>query len=198
MPRPIDEAARKKRHNQILDAVERVIAADGLAALTMQRIIRDSGLSAGSVYHHFDGKDQILAALIDRQDEGTQELIDALALGYPVREVLKASARELLAYLCDPPKARLAVELSIGARAGAPWAQALRAQDVRLAEALSGAIRADVAARRLSRKLDPDIATRMILAIWTGLVSLSSAGPMGAPKDVQRHYLDAVLGVLKR
>ena len=74
MPRITDEQ-RDARRTQILDAARACVAEHGLEAVSVEMIIARSGLSTGSVYRHFKGKDDIIAAAVVN---GTAGLIDAL------------------------------------------------------------------------------------------------------------------------
>ena len=51
------------RRRQILDAAQRCFNRTGLAETKMGDICTEAGVSTGSVYHHFAGKDQLAAAL---------------------------------------------------------------------------------------------------------------------------------------
>src|SRR5262245_11989930 len=51
------------RRRQILDAALRCFNRTGLAEAKMGDICTEAGVSTGSVYHHFAGKDQLAAAL---------------------------------------------------------------------------------------------------------------------------------------
>lgn len=51
------------RRRAILDAALRCFVAQGYAATTIEDILRGSGASVGSVYHHFGAKEGIAAAL---------------------------------------------------------------------------------------------------------------------------------------
>src|SRR5690348_17214641 len=57
--RPATEARRR----EILDAALACFLRDGIAATGVEDIRRESGASVGSIYHHFGGKDGIVAAL---------------------------------------------------------------------------------------------------------------------------------------
>lgn len=50
----------------ILDAAERIVGSEGLAALTMRRIGSELGADPTAVYRHFRNKDALLACLADR------------------------------------------------------------------------------------------------------------------------------------
>lgn len=65
MPR-VSEAYREARRDQIVTATIRVLTRRGLRSTTMADIIEESGLSAGSVYSHFEAKNEILELVATR------------------------------------------------------------------------------------------------------------------------------------
>ena len=64
MPR-LTEHTRQARRRQILTAARRCFARNGFQATSMQDIFFEADLSAGAVYSHFNGKDEIIAAIAD-------------------------------------------------------------------------------------------------------------------------------------
>jgi AcrR family transcriptional regulator len=64
MPR-LTPRTRDARRQQILAAAQRCFTCNGFQATSMQDIFAEAGLSAGSVYSHFTGKDEIIAAIAD-------------------------------------------------------------------------------------------------------------------------------------
>jgi AcrR family transcriptional regulator len=65
MPK-VSEQHREARRDQIVDAALRCFARKGFHRTSMADIISESGLSAGALYHHFDGKQQIALAVAQR------------------------------------------------------------------------------------------------------------------------------------
>jgi AcrR family transcriptional regulator len=65
MPR-VSDAYRQARRDEIVAATLRVLHRRALRDLTMADIIEESGLSAGSVYSHFERKDQLLELVATR------------------------------------------------------------------------------------------------------------------------------------
>ncbi|MCC8166378.1 MAG: TetR/AcrR family transcriptional regulator [Planctomycetes bacterium] len=57
---------RKSSREAILDATERVISRDGLAATTMSAVADEAGISKGGLFYHFTGKKELLLSIIDR------------------------------------------------------------------------------------------------------------------------------------
>lgn len=196
MPRPPNPERRDERQAQILAAVEALIVENGLEGLTIQGVIRKSGLSAGVVYHHFKNKDSILEALVARQNRGTDKLIDALQQGYTTCDVLSYAAPEMLATLCAPQSARLNVELAFRAKSGATWAHMLRDSDAKLAHALHGAISADIRRGKLPASVNPDACVELLFALWEGLVSRAAQGSLPTQEILLPSYLAAIKGIL--
>jgi AcrR family transcriptional regulator len=65
MPK-VSEQHREARRDQIVDAALLCFASKGFHRTSMADIIAGSGLSAGAIYLHFDGKQQIALAVAQR------------------------------------------------------------------------------------------------------------------------------------
>lgn len=65
---------------RILAAAAEILGREGLAATKISRISEVSGVSVGSVYHHFGSKDGILTRLIQDFCQRARDDIDALDL----------------------------------------------------------------------------------------------------------------------
>lgn len=80
------KSARQSRAQEtvdtILEASTRIVARDGMASLTTNRIAEIAGVSIGSLYQYFPGKDAILHALVQREFNRTVDghvaFIDAI------------------------------------------------------------------------------------------------------------------------
>src|ERR1700758_2933283 len=83
MPR-LTPRTRDARRQQILGAAQRCFTRNGFQATSMQDIFAESGLSAGAVYSHFTGKDEIITAIAeDVIDKITSAVSAALPDGEP-------------------------------------------------------------------------------------------------------------------
>lgn len=118
MPK-VSEAHLAGRQGQILDAAVRAFARGGFHATGMADVIRESGLSAGSVYRYYKGKDDLIAAIVDRL-LGTlhARLLDLGDADTPA-ELLRGALGVSLRTMADPdlPYARLLPQV---------WTEALR------------------------------------------------------------------------
>ncbi|MBT2522629.1 TetR/AcrR family transcriptional regulator [Arthrobacter sp. ISL-28] len=67
MPKIVDAAARRQ---EIVDAVCRIIATDGLERASLREVADEAGLAVGSVRHYFENSEEMLtfsfAAVVDR------------------------------------------------------------------------------------------------------------------------------------
>ena len=86
MPR-LTEATKQARRRQIIDAAFTCFTAKGYSNTSMSDIVKESGLSSGSIYSHFSGKSDILRATV-------QQRIDMIAAAY--QELDDPSPRDIM------------------------------------------------------------------------------------------------------
>jgi TetR/AcrR family transcriptional regulator, transcriptional repressor of aconitase len=72
----LSDATRQERRDQILDGARACVDEHGLEAVSMEMIIARSGVSTGTVYRYFSGKDEVISAAVL---DGTTRLGEALA-----------------------------------------------------------------------------------------------------------------------
>src|SRR5919204_3630953 len=71
---------REERREQLLDAALSVLDADGFAGLTIEGVAREAGLAKTVVYDTFGGREELLRALLAREQE---RALSALAAALP-------------------------------------------------------------------------------------------------------------------
>jgi len=158
----VSDAYLAARRRQILDAAAACFARDGFHRTSMQDIVRESGISAGLVYRYFEGKDDVIAAIVtewhdQRQvfatgtvGERTAAYLDYLrAVGQPAAE----------------PTLRLGVQI---------WAEAMRNPRIRDLSRRNvddprQAVAAALAEAPLAPGIDPDAFARVLIAVYQGL-----------------------------
>lgn len=105
MPPPTPRKAAKQQRSRvtieaILEATARIVGQVGLDRATTNRIAELAGVSIGSLYQYFPGKEALLAALIERE---AQADLDALAqvlrscAALPLGDAIDRSVHELVA-----------------------------------------------------------------------------------------------------
>ena len=170
-PRKIPRQARSTETVQaIVEAAARILERDGLGEFTTNAVAERAGVSIGSLYQYFPGKEALIGALIVRETSllmADWETSLAAPTGREALAGLIASAvthqlrRPILARLLDLEEARLPFDKDT--------------QDVthRLRSILLGVLgRADI-----PRQTDPDLAAQDVLAIIKGMVD--AAGERG-------------------
>ena len=78
---------RRSRRDEILQAALRCFTRSGYAQASIEDVVRESGASVGSIYHHFGGKEQLAAALYVEGLAGYQRgFATTLEQGHPDAE----------------------------------------------------------------------------------------------------------------
>ncbi|MDN5641022.1 TetR/AcrR family transcriptional regulator [Rothia kristinae] len=128
MPHLTDET-RDARRRQILDAAAACFRRSGFTGTSMAEIIRESGLSAGSIYSHFSSKDEILQATAERTLQRAERI---LAEAAAAREIMtpRSIARTVPREVVDRDLMRIFLQL---------WSEAV--VDPRIAEMARGNLR---------------------------------------------------------
>lgn len=66
-PKTRQRLSPEKRRSLILDCVAEIVARDGVAALSMERIGREAGISKSLVYNYFPSMTELLSTLLERE-----------------------------------------------------------------------------------------------------------------------------------
>lgn len=88
MPR-LTEATKAARRAQIIEAAIACFLERGYTNTSMSDIIKASGLSSGSIYSHFTGKEDILTTAINERLENVKKLYAALPEGTGPQDILE-------------------------------------------------------------------------------------------------------------
>ena len=120
MPR-VTEAYRTARREEIISAALRCFAEKGYQRTSMSDIIEESGLSAGAIYGHFAGKQELFAAVAGRVLEARRSELEArrgstgepLSPGQVVATLLDGKRREPFGHVIVQLWAEAAVDPGI-------------------------------------------------------------------------------------
>ena len=88
MPR-LTDATKAARRAQIIEAAVSCFLERGYTNTSMSDIIKASGLSSGSIYSHFTGKEDILTTAINERLENVKNLYAALPEGAGPQDILE-------------------------------------------------------------------------------------------------------------
>jgi AcrR family transcriptional regulator len=187
MPK-ISEAKKETRRQQILAAALICFSRDGFHNTTTADIVRESGVSQGTLYLYFATKEDIVVALADERHQG-EAMINALAQGEqdPIRGLL--ALIELYGEGLSDPR-RIDIR-RVGIQG---WGEALRNERIRTSavEGLAtiraaiarliergqhtGQIRAEVDAVAVSRTLVATFQGLVLQVAWDEAVNLRACG----------------------
>ncbi|WP_250288871.1 TetR/AcrR family transcriptional regulator [Streptomyces atroolivaceus] len=120
----------------LLDAALRVFAESGEQGLTVNAVLQASGVSLGSLYHHFGSLDGLIGALSHRWlDRLLGELAKALQETGTAREGIAAAVRAYLAFVQEHPGPALLLHSPLADRKGTARGREFRdAQEARVSE----------------------------------------------------------------
>ncbi|MBI5497417.1 MAG: TetR family transcriptional regulator C-terminal domain-containing protein [Deltaproteobacteria bacterium] len=103
------ESVRELRRGQIIAAARRIVAGDGLEALTFGALERRLAFTRGVITYHFRDKDElvdaVLASAVDDIDRGTRREVDAAA--DPADKVRAAIHGMVHGFLVNPEAGRV-------------------------------------------------------------------------------------------
>ena len=111
-----DASQRRSRatFDALVEATARILVREGFDKASTNRIAEQAGVSIGSLYQYFPGKDALVAAVIDRHNHATMRLVhDAMAevAGQPVEEAMRRLvAMAIEAHRIDPRLHRVLTE----------------------------------------------------------------------------------------
>ena len=88
MPR-LTDATKAARRAQIIEAAIACFLECGYTNTSMSDIIKASGLSSGSIYSHFSGKEDILITAINERLNNVKELYETLPEGAGPQDILE-------------------------------------------------------------------------------------------------------------
>lgn len=152
------ERAKALFRDSILDAAETVFAESGFSGARIQDIAKGAGVGVGTVYNHFETKDDVLRALLDERSERLVSLL-APASDDPgaFRPRLEKRMHRLLTYL-DSHRGFLRILFSLGMVhdcGAAPERAAIKARLERFRKAFRTIAEEGIEAGALRANVDP-------------------------------------------
>jgi AcrR family transcriptional regulator len=100
--------------NSLLEATARILIREGFDKASTNRIAEVAGVSVGSLYQYFPGKEAIVAALIDRHNHEVMQAVQgelAQAVNLPMEQAIrKLVAMAVRAHRIDPKLHRVLAE----------------------------------------------------------------------------------------
>ena len=186
-----DEAKAQVRA-AILDAALRLGGRDGWDHVTIRKISAEVGYAAPILYEHFDGKDDLLRALVDAGFDEISSALEAAAGAVPANAAPAEAVRAIGHAYWRFAFARAPLYLLMHQLPGIPFGTAATPASARRA---FGALRAAVAAAHPAGASDTelDAAADQLWAALHGLVSLTLQRRVKGGQRRARTLLDPLL-----
>ncbi|MFE0173629.1 TetR/AcrR family transcriptional regulator [Streptomyces sp. NPDC059002] len=186
MPRVSDH---QERRQQVAAAVERIITADGLNAVTVAKTAAEAGISVGLVQHYFRSKDEMLLFAYGHTLERFEQRVTALvgraeAVGTRIEHIVLDALAESMPLDADRRREwRIALAFTGRAaddpRLGELKVAALNRTRALIAQALINAKECG----EVAPEVDEHVAAARIAAYAEGLTSHLYADPAGLTPD---------------
>jgi AcrR family transcriptional regulator len=173
-PQPTARATRSERtQGRILEAAGRCFAASGYSKTTVEEIAAGAGVSKALVYHHFDGKEDVLQAVLERTLDEWHEVsgIDQLPDGGSVLAGIERVHRSTVEYAQQQPLLRALFKLDMLVLIGSDN-RAVRDSMERVRESLQQAIERGVETGEIRSDLDPSRINDVVRILHMALVDL--------------------------
>lgn len=173
----------KDLRSQVLDASVALIAEAGIAGLSMREVARRAEVSHQAPYHHFEDKESIVAALVERGFSMLADRMQAVSTtGTAEQRIARAGQAYVEFALDEPVYFRLMFRPELVDLRRFPKAEAAGARAFSLLRSLTSG----TAGRRAAAKREA-----MVSLHWSlvhGLSSLLLDGPLGhqLPKAAER------------
>jgi AcrR family transcriptional regulator len=192
--KPGEWATTPARRRKILDAALACFDSKGVAATTIEDICGAAGLSVGTIYHHFSGKDDICEHLVAEAMADYQGgIVKALEGGADLESSLRRLVRFHLGWV---------QERSALTRLMLSWEEAERTQPAGkqhyrdYSEALGGWLREQARAGRI-RRLEPDLYSTLFMGPLMEHARQASAGLITAsPRILEKGLTDGLARIL--
>ena len=91
----------------LIEATARVLRTQGMEAVSTNRVAEVAGVSVGSLYQYFPGKDALVYAVLERQERAQLMLLSGAleaAPDRPLPELVRSVVRSLLRFHRDDPE----------------------------------------------------------------------------------------------
>jgi TetR/AcrR family transcriptional repressor of uid operon len=178
--RTLDPVRHAEKRQEILDAAARCLARDGFQGASTADICREAGISPGHLYHYFESKEEIIAALtaagLERAAERFAEIMQSdHAIEALIGEIGRHKGKKR-----DPQvraMSRMVLEMLVEAGRNAAVARIVRKNSAMLRTLLADFIESGQVRGQIDPGLDSKLAAGMLLSVMDGMRTLTIRDP---------------------
>lgn len=183
------------RREQILEAASECFRRKGFHGASMAEIAKAAGMSPGHIYNLFTNKEDIIDAIVARDQSKLDAIAQAMKASGDVRAAMLQHARTGVGDVTDPAAAALSQEVLAEAGRNPKVAEIVQAADARWRAQLQDLL--STIWLREGRPVPADIAARteMLTTIFKGLTARTIYHP-GIDRDAVAPVVQRVLAAL--
>lgn len=173
-----EQPRAEARRQQILCAAAQCFREHGFHGASIAQISKCAGMSAGHIYHYFENKEAIIAAIVAQDLEDLLTLTAELRSARNVRQAMIERVAEGVLDQLDPLRAGLKLEIVAEAARNPRVAEIVRDADIACRRGLADTIR-DI--RRAAGRADDESAiagmVEVVATLFEGLLLRSIRNP---------------------
>lgn len=175
---PADCSRAEARRSQILAAAEACFREHGFHGASISKISKSSGMSAGHIYHYFENKEAIIAAIVASDLDRLLTMSAEMRAADNILDALLERVAEGVVDNLDPAVAGLKLEIAAEASRNADVANIVRAADKQCAGSILQTLRlARQAAGKSADDTEVAAMAEVIAAMFEGLLLRSVRNP---------------------
>jgi len=154
----------------ILDGAARLFASRGYGQTSVDAVIAEAGLSKGAFYHHFAGKEALLAALLeDRQRRCVEQMQEAVTPASSLREAVDRLVKVSFDFNeADPDWVRLYFEFCLQAMRDPAAREVVSRSLTECRDVVAGMLKIGQPGA-VRGDLDADAAATLLIALFDGI-----------------------------
>jgi Transcriptional regulator len=176
MTPPESDRAAQRRH-QVLDAAAICFRNHGFHGASMAQISKTAGMSPGHIYHYFDSKEAIIAAIVDRDLE---EMMEWTEIFYSSDDILQSMVDGVTCGVeanTNPECAALMLEIMAESARNPQIAATVQKSNQIARQRLNDLLIKEMAQRCAVSSVDVQVKTDLIAAMFDGLLMKSVHNP---------------------
>ncbi len=176
MTPPESDRAAQRRH-QVLDAAAICFRNHGFHGASMAQISKTAGMSPGHIYHYFDSKEAIIAAIVDRDLE---EMMEWTEIFYSSDDILQTMVDGVTCGVdanTNPECAALMLEIMAESARNPQVAATVQKSNQICQQRLTDLLIKEMAQRGAVSSVDVQVKTDLISAMFDGLLMKSIHNP---------------------
>lgn len=180
--RKVDPARHEAKRRQIVEAAVVCFARKGFHQTSTAEICATAGMSPGNLFHYFENKNAIIAAIAEEDRKETAQIFDQLGKAEDLVDGLVQLANALAIQAADPIYAGISLEVAAEAARNAEVAALFVSNDLETRARLTTLLREAAARGQVDGSLDLEQAATWLIIIFEGVVGRAGIDASFNPK----------------